>query len=294
MIKQMNAEKAYQVVITILILLVSLSALLPLIYVLSTSLVSEQEYIQREGFVFIPRHPTIEPYKQLFGEIQFMNAFGISVARTVLGTLLILTLTSITAYTLSRKDIPGRNLLIWSVLVTILFTAGLIPNFLVVSDLHLKDTFWAMVIPGAIDSWSVLVLKQFFENIPRETEESAIIDGANELQLMSRIMLPMSLPVLAALGLFAAVGHWNAWFDAFIYISDTHLHPLQLFIHNLFVSSSPTALVGGNMSVNPVHRVSDETMKMALVVAGTLPILCVYPFLQKYFTKGMYLGAVKG
>lgn len=289
-----NIEKVYQYAITAAILLIAVSSLFPLIYVISTSLVSEKEYIERGGFIFFPREPTLIPYKHLFSQINFLNAFWISVMRTFIGTALILTLTVITAYTVSRKDIPGKKIMIGAVLVTILFSAGLIPNFLVINGLGMKDTLWALIIPGAIDSWSVLILKQFFQNVPREVEESAVIDGSSELQMLTRIMLPMSLPVLAALGLFAAVGHWNAWFDAFIYISETKLQPLQLFIHNLFVSSSTSSQLGGNLSINPVNRVSNETMKMALVVAGTLPILCVYPFLQKYFTKGMYLGAVKG
>lgn len=289
-----GSERAYQIFITVLIALVSVASLLPLIYVVSTSLVSQKEYIERGGFIFIPYEPTLEPYRQLIAQPNFFIAFLISAARTVAGSLLMLALTVIAAYTLSRKDIPGKKVMVWSVLVTILFSAGLIPNYLVVQQLGLTDTFWAMIVPGAIDSWSVLVLKQFYENVPQEVEESAVMDGASQLQMIVRIMLPLSLPVLAALGLFAAVGHWNAWFDAFIYITDARLHPLQLYIHNLFVSTSPTGLVGGNLSINPAYRVSDETMKMALVVAGTVPILCIYPFLQKYFVKGMYLGAVKG
>jgi len=286
-------EKAYQAVITAIILLVSVSSLLPLLYVLSTSLVGESEYIRKNGFVFFPDHPTIEPYLQLFEKMNFVNALGVSVAKTAAGTAILLILTTIAAYALSRKDIPGRKFMVIAVLVTILFNAGLIPNFLVVNVLNLKNTLWALILPVAIDSWNVLVMKQFFENIPREMEESALIDGAGEIQMMVYIMIPMCVPVLAAIGLFAAVAHWNAWFDAMIYISDFRLQPLQLFIRNMFVSGNIAAQMGVTV-INPAQKVSNETMKMALVVAGTLPILCIYPFLQKYFVKGMFLGAVKG
>ncbi len=294
MFKSMNVkEKAYQAVITAIILLVSVSSLLPLLYVLSTSLVGESEYIRKNGFVFFPDHPTIEPYLQLFEKMNFVNALGVSVAKTAAGTAILLILTTIAAYALSRKDIPGRKFMVIAVLVTILFNAGLIPNFLVVNGLNLKNTLWALILPVAIDSWNVLVMKQFFENIPREMEESALIDGAGEIQMMVYIMIPMCVPVLAAIGLFAAVAHWNAWFDAMIYISDFRLQPLQLFIRNMFVSGNIAAQMGVTV-INPAQKVSNETMKMALVVAGTLPILCIYPFLQKYFVKGMFLGAVKG
>lgn len=294
MFKSMNVkEKAYQAVITAIILLVSVSSLLPLLYVLSTSLVGESEYIRKNGFVFFPDHPTIEPYLQLFEKMNFVNALGVSVAKTAAGTAILLILTTIAAYALSRKDIPGRKFMVIAVLVTILFNAGLIPNFLVVNVLNLKNTLWALILPVAIDSWNVLVMKQFFENIPREMEESALIDGAGEIQMMVYIMIPMCVPVLAAIGLFAAVAHWNAWFDAMIYISDFRLQPLQLFIRNMFVSGNIAAQMGVTV-INPAQKVSNETMKMALVVAGTLPILCIYPFLQKYFVKGMFLGAVKG
>jgi len=292
--KSMNVkEKAYQAVITAIILLVSVSSLLPLLYVLSTSLVGESEYIRKNGFVFFPDHPTIEPYLQLFEKMNFVNALGVSVAKTAAGTAILLILTTIAAYALSRKDIPGRKFMVIAVLVTILFNAGLIPNFLVVNVLNLKNTLWALILPVAIDSWNVLVMKQFFENIPREMEESALIDGAGEIQMMVYIMIPMCVPVLAAIGLFAAVAHWNAWFDAMIYISDFRLQPLQLFIRNMFVSGNIAAQMGVTV-INPAQKVSNETMKMAIVVAGTLPILCIYPFLQKYFVKGMFLGAVKG
>ena len=159
------------------------------------------------------------------------------------------------------------------------------------------NTIWALVIPSMVDSWSVLVLKQFFENLPEEMEESAKIDGAGEVRLMWAIMIPMAAPAMAAIGLFTAVGHWNAWFDSLIYIDNAQLHPLQLLIRNMFTNASLSVqqnLGQASYAMNAHNRVSIETLKMALVVFGTIPILCVYPFLQKHFTKGMYLGAVKG
>jgi len=291
------AEKVYKWLSITIILALVITSLVPLLYVLATSLVTEKEYLAKGGFILWPSEPTLLAYKRLFNGSLFTDALMVSVIRTALGTVLTLATTTMLAYIVSRKSMPGRKPVLFAVLITILFNGGLIPTYLVVRDLHLLDSVWALVIPGLVDSWSVLVLKQFFENLPAEMEESAKIDGAGEIRLMTSIMIPMALPAMAAIGLFTAVGQWNAWVDAMIYLHNTKLYPLQLLISNMFSSSALTSM--GNTAqnaglLNMQNRVSTETLKMALVVFGTVPILCVYPFLQKYFTKGMYLGAVKG
>ncbi len=290
-------EKVYQAVSSAIVLGLTLLSAIPLIYVISMSLVNEQEWIDRGGFILWPQNPTLIAYERLFQGTAVLQALSATVVRTVLGTALVLLMTTLAAYVLSKRSLPGRKPMLFFILVTILIGGGLIPTYLVVRDLHLLDSVWALILPGLVDSWSVLVLKQFFENIPGELEESAVIDGAGEVTLMSKIMIPMAAPAMAAIGLFIGVAHWNSWFDALIYLDDSKWHPIQLLIRNMFSSSEIGAQfnnAGQHNAFNPVNRVSAESLKMALVVIGTLPILCVYPFLQKHFMKGMYLGAVKG
>ncbi|GBG05848.1 hypothetical protein PAT3040_00333 [Paenibacillus agaridevorans] len=291
------SERVYQWTAASIVLLITILSLVPLWYVINGSLVNEQEWMEKGGFILWPEKPTLMAYERLLAGTAFTQALFVSMIRTVLGTALTLSMTTILAYAVSRKSLPGRKALLFAVLVTILFGGGLIPSYLVVRDLQMLNTIWALIIPSMVDSWSVLVLKQFFENLPEEMEESAKIDGAGEGRLMWAIMIPMAAPAMAAIGLFTAVGHWNSWFDSLIYIDNAQLHPLQLLIRNMFTNASLSVqqnLGQASYAMNAHNRVSIETLKMALVVFGTIPILCVYPFLQKHFTKGMYLGAVKG
>lgn len=293
-IRKQSHEQWYQIIAVAIVVIVSLTALYPLFYVVSMSLVSEREWVAKGGFIFWPSEPTLLAYKRLFAARIFVDAMWISIFRTIVGTGLSLAAMTVTAYVVSRKQLPGRRVILFFVLLTILFSGGLIPTYLLVRDLHMLDSLWALVIPGLVDSWSVLVLKQFFESLPPELEDSAKIDGAGEATLMTRIIVPMCAPAMAAIGLFAAVGHWNSWFDAMIYINKSSLYPLQLLIRNLLVNPELGSQFNPTQVVDAASRVSVESLKMATVVFGIVPILCVYPFLQKYFVKGMYLGAVKG
>lgn len=285
-----GSERAYQAFVVVVVVFTAIVSFYPLLYVIASSLVTEAEFNRKGGFVLWPADPSLLAYIRVFEGPVFTHALQISLFRTIAGTLLTLVLTTVVAYVASRKYLPGRAVLIVFVLVTILFNGGMIPTFLVVRELHLLDSLGALIIPTLVDSFSVLVLKQFFENVPEEIEQSAVMDGVGETQLMLKIMVPMAAPAMAAIGLFIAVYHWNAWFDAFIYINDAQKMPLQLIIKNLLGTSDAFL----NFYMSPDARVSPFTLRMAVVVLGTLPILCVYPFLQKYFTKGMFMGAVKG
>ncbi|MFD0713880.1 carbohydrate ABC transporter permease [Paenibacillus sp. GCM10027626] len=292
--KQSWGERSYQWISYAIVGLLSVASLYPLFYVLSLSLVSEQEWIQRNGFIFIPFHPTLIAYERLFSGSTFTNALWVSIIRTVVGTLSVLTMTTIAAYVVSRRELVGRKLFVFLILVTILFHSGLIPGYLVVKELGLLDTLGALIIPMLVDSWSVLVLMQFFRGVPREMEEAAEVDGVGDWTRMTKVILPMSKPSLVAIGLFIAVSHWNSWFDAFIYLNSPDWMPLQLIMRNMFANANVGADFNPSLVNNPAERVSTESLKMAVAVIGTIPILLVYPFLQKHFTKGMYLGAVKG
>ncbi len=296
-IRLTRGEMVYQASIYGIILLLLLISLFPLLYVVCLSFASQQEIYRRGPLMVVPFEPTLKAYSQVLGNSNaYILAFGVSLLRTAVGTALTTTMSMALGYGLSRKEIPGKRALLFVVMVTVLYGGGLIPTFLVINQTRLLDTFWALVIPGLVDSWNVLVFKQFFTNLPEEIEEAAYIDGCGELRMLANIVLPMSLPVVAALSLFTAVAHWNSWFDAMIYIqSNKQWYPLQLLLRNLFVDANLGFSTGGTEVFNLEATSSSPTsIRMAVTVIGTVPILCVYPFLQKYFVKGMYVGAVKG
>ena len=293
-----RADVAYQAVIYTVVIIIALLCVFPMLYVVLLSVTSEAEWIQRGNSMLIPYRPTLRGYIKVFNQSKtYMHSLGISALRTLVGTGLTLSFSMYFGYVLSRRDMPGNKLFMFMILITVLFYGGTIPTYLTVKALGLTNTFWAMIVPGLVDSWGVLVFRQFFMNLPHEIEESAYIDGISEIGLMLRIVAPMSLPVVAAMGLFIAVGHWNAWFDALIYIQDDMLKPLQLIIHNMSISADLTDYTMNKTNIDTLSQqanVSTRSLRMCLTVMGTLPILIVYPFLQKYFVKGVYVGAVKG
>jgi putative aldouronate transport system permease protein len=287
-----RADYVYQMCNFIIVSALLLSALFPLVYVVGQSFTSESEWIASYGMVIIPKRPTLESYNLIIKQWQvYLRAFGVSVARTVIGTALNVFFSMCLGYVLSRKAMPLRQFLLIMTLVTILFGGGLIPGFLVVNALGLYNSFWSMVIPGMVSGWSALIFRQFFLNTPESIEESARMDGASELTIMWRIIMPLSKAVIAALTLFAAVGHWNSWFDAAVYIRSADLRPFQLLLRNLFNSSVRSGI--DDLTAKLMTVPTPNGIKMAVTVVGVLPILCVYPFLQRYFTKGVYMGAVK-
>jgi putative aldouronate transport system permease protein len=290
-----KGDRIYQAVIYTAVTLLLLAALFPLIYVVSTSFVSETEWNASGGKVIIPAEPSLGAYRNLVWQGRtFFRAFVVSVIRTIAGTSLTVFFSMCLGYVLSRKDIPFKKAVLIMTLVTILFGGGLIPSFLVINATGIYNTIWAMIIPGLVDSWAVLIFRQFFMNTPESIEESARIDGAGEIAIMWVIVVPLSKAVIAALTLFAAVGHWNAWFDAAVYIRNEALKPFQLLMRDLFVNADlSAALTSQGRMFDLQNRVTPQSTRMAVTVIGTLPILCIYPFLQKYFTKGVYMGAVK-
>ncbi len=288
-----RSETLYQVILHVIVVIVAVSAVFPLIYVLGMSLTTQPELIARHYFVIIPHEPTLEAYRRIITSPLIWNSFLISVTRSVVGPLLTLTFTLIGAYVLSHRTLPGRNALLFFILATILFGGGLIPTYLVVKDLHLIDSLWSLIIPGLVDSFGLLVIKIFIENLPDGLMDSAKIDGAGEIQTLIHVVIPLAAPALAAIGLFGVVGHWNSWFDALIYLNDANKYPLQLILKNMLTGQ----VIGDQFRQTILQdstRITPESMKMATVIFGIVPILCVYPFLQKHFIKGMYLGAVKG
>lgn len=268
------------------LILVGVVSVFPLLFVVSASLTPYGEVLRNGGYVVLPRQITFDAYEQLLSDPAIPRALSVTVFITVVGTLVNMVLTTLMAYPLSRKDLPGRSVFLMVALFTMLFSAGMIPTYLMVKATGLLDTVWAMIVPNAIWVFNVLIMKTFFENIPQDLIEAARIDGAGELRILLQLMLPLSVPVMLTLGLFYAVGHWNEFFQAILYVRDTDLQPLQVVVRNLLARSQSTENVDAALPL--------VTVQMAAVVVAALPMVVVYPFIQKHFQKGVLLGSVKG
>lgn len=291
-IKRSRGETAFQVFDVLFLLILSLTFILPFLSVLSTSFISEAEASQRGSFILIPHHLDLGAYITLLGSNSIIyNAYLITIFRVVIGTAMNLFFTAMLAYGVSKKSIPFRNPITMLIFFTMLFSGGLIPEFMLVKSLGLYNNIWSMVIPGLISAWNMILLRNFFMQIPESLEESALLDGASPLQILIQIIIPLSMPAIATIGLFYAVGHWNAWFDAFIYISDTHKLPVQNIMRNIVIGLSTSDL---NSSMSDQATPPTETVKAAVIIISTIPILIIYPFIQKYFVKGIMVGSVKG
>ena len=278
------------VVIYILLTLIAVIMVIPFIYVIAASFATEAE-IQTRPIFFIPDSPTLDAYARIFD----MNDMGtrvfhsllISVCVTAIGTFINLFFTTTMAYGLSRTNLIGKKPLLNMVLFTMVFGGGMIPLFLVVKGLGMYDTYAALILPGAISAYNMIIVRNFFMELPRELEEAASIDGCSDIGNFIKIALPLSLPCMATFGLFYAVGHWNNYFGALLYLEDSTKFPFQLVLRNIVMQTAET-------QTDPNALIPEDTLKMAVIVIGTVPILIVYPFLQKHFAAGVMVGAVKG
>jgi putative aldouronate transport system permease protein len=274
-----------------LLAVVALVTFFPFYYVLIVSFTSPTEYLSR-SFVLWPERWSLASYRYLVRSQSFVRSVGVSGFLAVVGTVLSLLANTAFAFALSRRGLPKKFLMV-IVVFTMLFHPGMIPNFLVVKAFGLVNTLWALIVPTLTSAWTLILMKTFFESIPDSLDDAAFIDGCSEVGIWLRIALPLALPMLAAFGLFAAVGYWNTYFSAILYLNDYKLYPLQVFLRNMLVD--PAQASGGAFSNRLTEEdLPEETLKMAAVVLSTVPILIVYPFLQKHFTKGLMLGSVKG
>ncbi|MCY9374990.1 MULTISPECIES: carbohydrate ABC transporter permease [Bacillus] len=264
--------------------------ILPFLYIIAGSFATEAELAQRSFFIF-PKTFTLDAYKYVFSTPTFIRSMGVSIFITVVGTAVQLFFTFTMAYPLAKRHVKGRNLLLNLVIFSMLFSGGMIPTYLVVKSLGLLDTYWALILPMAINPFNLIIIKNFFQQLPRELEESAKIDGCSEIGVFWRIALPLSKPVIATFALFYAVGIWNDFFHALLYINDSAKWPLQMVLRQVTILSDLTATNGDTMQ-NTIPP--EQGIKLAVIVIATLPILAVYPFLQKHFAKGMLIGSVKG
>lgn len=278
-----------------LLSLMSLLFIIPFVFLINQSFMSN-EGILKYGYTLFPREIAFYSYKYLLVDNVFIyKGLAISVLVTLAGTFFCLLFTCTLAYGLSKKYLPYRGVLTVAVLATMFFSGGLIPSYLLVTNIGLRDSLWALILPGLISPWYMFLMRNFFMDIPQEVEESAQMDGANEVGILLKIIIPMSLPSMATIGLFYAVGHWNSWFSAAIFINTQDKWPLQLILRGMLANLDLAALGKNPAMVSEwMKNMPKEGVKAAATLLTALPIVCVYPFIQKYFVKGMMVGSVKG
>ncbi|WP_058486414.1 carbohydrate ABC transporter permease [Defluviitalea phaphyphila] len=246
------------------------------------------------GIYWWPRKFSLESYKAVFQNIGIIKAFGVTIARTVIGTVTNVLFTAMVAYAFSKKDLVGRKVYLTIGIITMFFNGGLIPNFLLMKNLGLLDSFWVYIFPTMFNFFNLIIFVSFFKEIPKALEESVMIDGANHFVIFWKIILPLSAPVIATIALFTGVFHWNDYFFGVIYINNPDLQPIQTYLYKVIAQATSNQMLmnapGGISKAN----ITSTSIKLATMVITTFPIVCVYPFLQKYFVKGMLLGSVKG
>lgn len=292
LIHKSKTDRAVDLVLYGILGLYAIACIFPIYYVVVVSITPYAEVIEKGGLVLFPDSVTLDAYKAIFQSPVIPQALKVTVMVTTVGTFLNLLFTTLLAYPLSKKQLPGRNFILIAIVFTMLFSGGLIPLYLVVKSVGLLNSIWALIIPGLISTFNLLIMKTYFENLPSELEDAAKVDGCGEFQTLFRIILPLSAPIMATIGLFYGVQHWNAYFQAVMYISDKSLYPIQVVLRNMLQTPnvSQELLVQNAMAL---QALPPETLKMAIVVVTILPVIIVYPFLQKYFVKGMLLGSIK-
>lgn len=294
----MMARKTEQWVINIVFIAISSLCLIPFILLVASS-VSSEDSIIRNGYTLFPTEFSLESYSYLFKEpAMLIRAYGISIFITVIGTVTSLIVMTLLAYPISRRDMPLRNAISFFIFFTMLFNGGLVPTYLMYTNVfHIKNTLFALLIPGLlVSAFFVILIRTFFTmNIPNEVIESAYMDGASEFKIFARIVLPLSTPVLGAVGLFQLINYWNDWFNGLIYITDSKLYSIQVLLNTILLNAqylaSNTHFVEDMASADDIPN---HGLKMAIAAIGVIPILVTYPFFQKYFAKGLTVGAVKG
>lgn len=295
MYRKSAGATAFTIFNHVFLIATAILCVLPLINVLSVSL-SQSAYAAAGDVKLWPVHFTFRSYETAFRDKLLLSSYGIAIERVVLGAVINMFLTILVAYPLSRetREFSWRTGYAWFFFITILFSGGLIPWYITIRQLHLMDTIWSLVLPGALPVFNAILLLNFFRQLPKELVESSLVDGAGHWTIMWRIMVPLSKPALATILLFACVGHWNSWFDGLILMKSPAHYPLQTYLQTKTVNFDAQALARASADdLKRMTEVSDRTLKAAQIFLAALPIICVYPFLQRYFVKGIVLGSVK-
>jgi putative aldouronate transport system permease protein len=276
----------------LLLAIVALLMVFPFLHIFSVSFSSLRDVLEKE-FIMWPTHWVTDAYQTILASNNFIRSLGVSSYITIVGTVVSLLLTATMAYGLTR-NVTGQRIILLLIIFTLLFNAGMIPTYLVVKEVGLMNSTWSLIIPSAISAFNLIVMRQFFLSIPNELTEAGLIDGASELRIFTSIMLPLSKPSLAAFGLFYAVGYWNKYFEGVLYLNDSSKWPIQVVLRQIVIMNEATAALGNEAMLMLENPPPPVTIQMAAILMATLPILIVYPFLQKHFAKGVMLGSVKG
>lgn len=290
-----TGDKIYNAFIFLIIVFIGISVMYPLYFILIAS-ISDPIAVNSGKVMFWPMKVTFEGYKKILGYREIWTGYRNTLFYTVLGTAINVSLTITAAYALSRKNLPARGIITALIMFTMIFNGGMIPRFLIIKKLNLPDTIWSMVLPNAVGVWNLMIAKSFIEiSIPKELFEAASIDGCSNTKVFFRIVLPLSKAIIAVLLLFYAIGHWNAYFDALLFIRKKQLYPLQLVLREILIQNEVSSMdvVGDAETVAAQQRVS-ELIKYGAILISSVPPLIIYPFVQKYFTKGVMIGAIKG
>ncbi|WNQ10760.1 carbohydrate ABC transporter permease [Paenibacillus aurantius] len=294
MVKDTFGDRVFDVIIHVVLGLTLLIVLYPLVFVAVASISDPAAVLAGEVWLF-PKGFTLMGYEKVFQNGEILNGYANTILYTVIGTLINLVMTTLAAYPLARRDFFGRNGFMALFVFTMFFSGGLIPTYLLVKNLGMVNTMWALVIPNAVSVWNIIIMRTFFQqNIPLEVQESAQMDGCSNIQILLRMVLPLSLPILAVMTLFYSVSHWNAFFNALIYLSDRGKYPLQLILREILIQNNMNDMVQTNEESLAKSLMQAESIKYAVVIIANLPVLMLYPFLQRYFVKGLTIGAVKG
>lgn len=297
MIRESWSDRVFDLVNKLFLFIVLVAVLYPIIYVISAS-ISDPVYVNQGKMWLFPRGITFEGYQRVFQNPEIWSGYRNTVLYTLGGTFINLLFTVPAAYALSRKDLKGRGAMMGLIVFTMFFGGGLVPTFLLVSELGMLNTVWALIIPNAVAVYNLIICRTFFQmNIPRELQESAEIDGCSNTMLFIKIVLPLSAPIIAVMALYYGVAHWNSYFSAIIYLKDRSLYPLQLILREILVQnqmSDAMLMTGDDMEAMAKQARIADIIKYAVMIVSSLPIIIVYPFMQRFFMKGVLIGSVKG
>ncbi|QHW32341.1 carbohydrate ABC transporter permease [Paenibacillus rhizovicinus] len=298
-VKESGRDKVFLICNYIYVFLAFIVVFYPLVYMLSAS-ISDPKMVGSGEMWLWPRGITFDGYKRVFENANIWIGYKNTIIYTVLGTAINLAVTLPAAYALSRKDFVGRNLFMGLFMVTMFFGGGLVPTYLLVKKLHLINTMWAIFLPSAASIWNIIVARTFFQStLPKELQEAAQIDGCTNLRLFMKIILPLSMPIIAVMALFYGVGNWNNYFSAMIYLNDAAKYPLQLVLRQILVLQDMAAQGGGAIDSSTASAMNNKAeiaalVKYAVIIVATVPVIAIYPFLQRYFVQGVMIGSVKG
>ena len=292
-IHRTNADKAFDTLDYILLTIAFLLVAYPLYFVVIAS-VSDPIAVYEGRVILYPIKPTLEGYRRILSYTSLFTGYKNTLVYTLVGTAINVTLTITAGYALSRKELVGRNVMMMGVMITMIVSGGMIPNYLLVRSLRLYNTMWALILPGAVSTWNLIVARTFFQQtIPDELREAADLDGCSDTAFFLRVVLPLSASIIAVMVLFYAVSHWNSYFNALIYLSSTSKYPLQLVLRNILIVNTLDDMVNDVATQAAQQRMGD-LIKYGMIIISSLPLLVLYPFLQKYFVQGVMIGAIKG